>query len=76
MSKENYMVSKESLSKILGLAEDMLEWGCFMCEDYRVNVDTFRGDVLSDCVSGRLKQDYIELYKLVNVVCNDGRIRE
>ena len=74
MSKDTYMISKELLNKILLLAEDMLEWGCFMCEDYRVNVDTFRGDVLCDCVGGKLKQDYIELYKLINIVCNDSKI--
>ena len=74
VSKDNYMISKESLNKILILAEDMLEWGCFMCEDYRVNVDTFRSDVLCDCVSGKLKQNYIELYKLINIVCNDDKV--
>ena len=74
MSKDNYMVSKELLNKILLLAEDMLEWSCFMCDDYRVNVDTFRAEILCECVSGRLKQDYIELYKLVNIICNDGKI--
>ena len=72
--KDSYMISKEFLYKILLLAEDMLEWGCFMCDDYRVNVDTFRSDILCDCVSGNLKQDYIELYKLINVVCNDSKI--
>lgn len=72
--KDSYMISKEFLNKILLLAEDMLEWGCFMCDDYRVNVDTFRSDILCDCVSGNLKQDYIELYKLINVVCNDSKI--
>ena len=68
------MVSKQSLNDILKLAEDMLDWGCFMCDDYRVNVDDFRSDVLCDCVSDRLKRDYIELYKLVNVICNDGKV--
>ncbi len=75
MGKDTYIISRESLSEILSLAEDMLEWGCFVCEDYRINVDSFRGDVVCDGVESKLKQDYIGIYKLVNIVCNDGRIR-
>lgn len=75
MSKDCYMVSKDTLNAILECADSMLEWGVFMVGEHRCVVDDFRSDVLCDCVEGKLKSDYTQIYKFVNVVCNDGRVR-
>ena len=72
--KDNYSISKETLSAILRCAGSMLEVGNFMVNEHRDKVDTFRGDVFCDGVACRLESNYDDIKRLVNVVCNDGRV--
>ena len=72
--KDSYNISKEALSSILKCAGSMLEVGKFMVDEHRDKVDTFRGDVLCDGVVCRLEGNYEDIKKLVNIVCNDGKV--
>lgn len=73
--KDSYNISKEALSEILKSAGSMLEVGNFMVDEHRDKVDSFRGDVLCDGVACRLEKEYNEIKCLVNIVCNDGKVR-
>lgn len=74
MVKDCYNISKESLNLLLHYAGAMLEVGNFMVEEHREKCDSFRSDVLCDGVRWRLDKNYNDIYKLVNIVCNDSRI--
>lgn len=74
MSKDCYQISRESLNLLLYFAGEMLEAGCFMVDEHRDRCDTFRSDVLCDGVWWRLDKNYKSIYRLVNIVCNDGKI--
>lgn len=75
MAKDNYQISKESLNKLLYHAGEMFEIGVFMTEEYKDKCgDSFRAEVLSDGAWWRLDKNYKDIYRLVNVICNDDKL--
>ena len=74
MAKDCYQISKESLNKLLHYAGEMFEAGVFMTEEYKEFNKTFRGEVIGDGVWWRLDKNYKDIYRLVNVICNDDKL--
>lgn len=74
MSKDCYQISRESLNLLLHYAGNMFDVGTFLVAEHRDRCDDFRSDVLCDGVWWRMDKNYKEIYKLVNIICNDGKI--
>ena len=75
MNDKNYLISKHSLQKLLDYASEMFEVGTFIQEEYAKDSEgDFRREVLCDGVFYRLDKNYKEIYRLVNIICNDDKI--
>lgn len=74
MTKNTYKVSKESLNRLLYYVKELVEVGTFISEEYKKESMDLRSEVLADGVKYKLDENYKDIYRLVNIICNDDTI--
>lgn len=75
MIDKNYTVSKNSLEVLMFHANELFEVATFIQSEYEnENKGDFRKEVLSDGVFYRLNKHYQDIYRLINIICNDDKI--
>lgn len=71
----NYTVSRKTLTNILKHTLELYNVGMFLQQEYNNEINgDFRKEVISDGVLYRLGKHYDDIYQLVNIICNDGKI--
>ena len=75
MKDKYYCVSRESLNKLLYYVNDLFEVATFIENEYEKEVKgDFSKELLSEGVFSRLDKDYKDIFKLLNIICNDGKL--
>lgn len=75
MEHKNYLISKQSLQKLMYYVNEMFNIGTFIQQEYKKETNgDFRKEVLSDGVFYRLDTNHKEVSQLINIICNDDKI--
>lgn len=76
MVSKDYKVSKETLKLILMYVQELHRTADFIQEEYRnvLQSEDFRGEVLCDGVHYRLDNYYQNIYKLLDMICNNEKL--